>query len=444
MAASGSPRRRGRAAVLDPETLLDRVHAVVRAGAAAGTWRLPMAAFNRLRADVDRAAGIDPAGPDRTPTADAIQMRFNQFAGRAVSWEELLDGARRTGRQRTMWLAALRREEAREGLTVDVVAHALRYVAARRGAETLSFDDYHDTREALVRADRERFGDDSLLDRLLPTANQLLVYCGRDWNRAAKLAGLQMRRSRPPAGSTTRTGQPAKTLGYAEAIAFYGALNGTWPSYPTLLAFARSCNFALADVPPGGMGPWREQAAALLEAEGVTPPSGTSRLGRGKRLTYRYPVNGIPGAPPQVSNNSKLSGAVAEKLRELRRELAVIGLRVWLAELSANDKRTQATYRRWQVGSQWPAASTLARLGGFTELKAEAEQANQHDRRRTGQPLPPEVVARAKAVRAEMTQLADGGQGPVPPVPFGEALRAVLAGPHAEVLAPKQSRPRTR
>lgn len=440
MAASSSPRRRGRAAVLDPETLLDRVHAVVHAGAAAGMWRLPMAAFNRLRADVDRAAGVDPAGSYRTPTAEGIKLRFEQLAGRAVSWEELLDGARRTGRERTMWLAALRREEPREVLTHEMVAHALRFVAARRGADALGADEYIQTREELVAADRVRFGDDSLLDRLLPTGNQVLAYCGGDWNAATRLAGLEKRRIPVRGGSTTRTGQPAKTLSFPEAIAFYGALNGTWPSYSVLLAFERSCNFALADVPPGGMAPLREQAAALLRAEGVTPPTGASRLGRGKRLSYRYPVNGIPGAPPRVSNSVKLPDDVAARRDELRRGLAVISLRVWLAELAANDKRTQAQYRRWQVGSQWPAASTLGRLGGFSALKAEAEQANQEARRQTGNPLPPEVLARADAIRAEMVQVAGGA--PVQPVPFGEALRAVLAGPHAEVVAPMQSKPR--
>jgi hypothetical protein len=67
-------------------------------------------------------------------------------------------------------------------------------------------------------------------------------------------------------------------------------------------AFAGPCASRTAD-PTAPMAPVREQAAELLAAEGITPPTRTRGGGKGKRLTYRHPAGGIPGAPPEASRS---------------------------------------------------------------------------------------------------------------------------------------------
>jgi hypothetical protein len=133
------------------------VRAAVRAGDAPSPAAVSMAVFNAAKVGVDRARGIpDPERTlDRTPTAQAIQLRFKQLAGRPIPWPELLSGALRPARQRVMWLAALRREDRRDDLSDELVTHALWLVATHKGAETLSTREYVQRREKLVAQDRE-------------------------------------------------------------------------------------------------------------------------------------------------------------------------------------------------------------------------------------------------------------------------------------------------
>lgn len=448
-AQHGGPKpkpRRGRTATHDPEALLDLIGEVARAAAAAGAAvvaeRISMPTFNNVKLDVDRARGLaDPrTDPERTPSADAIQMRFKELAGKPVPWAELVEVALRPPEKRTMWLAALRRDEARDDLTDELVAHALRRVAHERGSDTLRQHEYEETAGELIEAERELRGDEGLLAWLLPTLNQMLAHCGFEWSKALKLAGL--RPSPPPKAKPRRKRpkiNPIPGAPMAQMVAVYGALNGVWPSYPTLLHFARSCGLRMANKPVSGMGPLRADATALLEAHGVPAPTRTRGGGKAKRLSYRYPVDGIPGLPLRDSDERRGQLRGNPRLGELRRELAVLSLRVWLDSTPTSAKRVRAEYVRWQVGGDWSSASTLNRHGGFAALKREAREANAEARRRDGSEVPGAALARADAIRAEMEAIDAAGQTRQPkPVPFGDALRAVLAGPHAEAEAPKQ------
>jgi len=442
--ASQRPQpRRGRTATHDAETLLDLVAAVARAAVTAGRARLPervsMAAFNTVKLDVDRARGIaDPrTSPERTPTADAIQMRFKELAGRPVRWAELVEVALRAPDKRSMWLGVLRRDDARDDLTDQLVAHALQRVAHERRAGTVARHEYAETQQELVAADRDLHGEDGLLEEVLPTANQILAYCGASWVTALKLAGLRHYRQAPSA----RNHQPNLLAGtpFAQMVAFYAALNGHWPSTGVLKHFAASCNIRMQNVPSGGVRPARADAVRLLEGAGVAPPSRTQGGGRAQRLTYRFPVNGIPGAFLRATDPARARPGENPRLDALRRELAVISMRVWLAGLAAGDKRVRAAYVRWQVGSDWTTASSLARhrLGSFAELKREANDENVRVRQGGGDPLA-DATARATVIRAEIQAISASGTVQPEPVPFADALRAVLAGPHDEAQPPKQ------
>lgn len=339
-----------------------------------------------------------------------------------------------------MWLAVLRRDDARDDLTDALVAHALQRVAHERRAATVARHEYAETQQRLIAADRNLHGEDGLMEEVLPTDNQILAYCGASWVNALKLAGLKHYRQ----PLSARNPQPPKNflpaLPYAEMVAFYAALNRHWPSHGVLLHIAASRNIRMQERPAGGVGAVRAEAARLLKAAGIAPPARTQGGGRAQRLTYRFPVNGIPGAPLRASDPARARPGENPRLDALRRDLAVISLRVWLAGLAAGAKRTRAEYVRWQVGSDWTTASSFDRhrLGSFSELKREASDENARVRQAGGDPLA-DALAGAAVIRADIEAIRNAGAARQPdPVPFADALRAVLAGPHVEAQPPKQ------
>jgi hypothetical protein len=92
-APSAGSRRRGPDSTHTDEALLDLVAAVAHAAAADPSERLTVAArvsmaeFNRVKVAVDHARGVTGAAdPERTPTANAIHLRFNKDAARKVKW----------------------------------------------------------------------------------------------------------------------------------------------------------------------------------------------------------------------------------------------------------------------------------------------------------------------------------------------------------------------
>jgi hypothetical protein len=172
------------------------------------------------------------------------------------------------------------------------------------------------------------------------------------------------------------------------------------------------------------------RAAALLAEHGIEPPPATRAkpLGKGRRLTYRYPTAGVLGAPPASGAPRNERGRLA-----LRHELAVLGLRVWLASVPAGGSASQDTYRRWRSGTHFLAPSRFKDSGGFTHLKREALDANARARREHGEAVPASTLARIDEVVAQLARPLSTVD-----VPFGNALRAVMAGAHAERQPPKQ------
>lgn len=415
----------------DPETLLDLVAAVARAavrdGHVAAAENVSMPVFNRVKVDVDSARGItDPRrNAERTPSADAIQMRFKQLAAAPVKWQELVRVSLLPFDKRTMWLVALRREDRRLDLNDQVVWLALRRVAGELTIPTLSRDQYARTREKLVADDIARYGDDELMSKLLPTVGQVIYHC-KTWSAALTLAGLS-----PPTVSEAPPPPPQHAgLPLPEAMAFYAALNGVWASRRTLRDFATVSGFALADHTGVDWDQLIQQAHQLLAEHDIQPPPPVRAkpLGKGKRLTYQYPVDGVPGAPRPQGAPRDLTDVKAR-----RREVAVLGLRLWLASLGTTDRASQDAYRQWRRGTPLLAPNRFGELGGFTQLKRAALAANAQARQDKGQAVPDSTLAHIDQLRAQLAQPA-----PTEPVPFSEALTAVLAGPRAMRQAPKQ------
>ena len=273
---------------------------------------------------------------------------------------------------------------------------------------------------------------------MLPTDNQILVYCDANWVTALKLAGLKHYRQ----AKSARNPQPATSLleamPFAEMVAFYAALNGHWPSNGVLKHFAATCNIRMQMLPRRGAARTRQSGppAACRRRCDAGPYPGRRRR---PPPDLPLPLNGIPGAPLRATDPARARPGDNPRLDALRRELAVISLRMWLAGLAAGDKRVRAEYVRWQVGSDWTTASSLGRhrVGSFAELKREASDENARVRQAGGDPLA-DAAARANVIRAEIQAISASGTVQPDSVPFADALRAVLAGPHGEVQPPKQ------
>ncbi|HLH64363.1 MAG TPA: hypothetical protein VKV27_01560 [Solirubrobacteraceae bacterium] len=462
---SSPPRRRGRDSAHSDAELLALVAAVVRAVAAdpadreTAPGRVSMSAFNRLRAHVDRARGITDADhPERTPTAEAIHLRFNKDAGRKVSWREIVGGALRE--DPTMWLAALGREP-EQLVPPEVVVYALRRVASALGVSVLGREAYRERRAALIATDRELFGEDGLLEQTLPTVNQIEGQYGfADACQMAGLGGARAMLTVEAAAARRASPPPPQPVGLPApvAMALYAALNDKWPSRDTLRAFAAASGFTLASVKGLDWEAAMAEAGEMLQAEGVTAPElvRAKPNGRGRRLTFRAPVEMPPGAPRRTERRPRnhqslsegLTGTEIERLRRgdpalwaARHELYLIALRVWLDGLSARDRRSRLAYIAWRRGTAWPAPNGFDRddHGGFTALRDEASRLNAAERRRGRAAVPAELLNRARELQAQLRPAdappvrSDASARAAEVFEFGTALRAVLAGECREV-----------
>lgn len=374
-------------------------------------------AFDRWRrqADVDR--GVDPDGPERTPSAAEVRRRLGAAANRPLSWSGIVTGA--LGDEHEPWLRAATRETAAE-VSPAQLSFGLRYVAQTLDTRSLNRDLYEAERACLVVADEQRFGDGARLRDLLPTVEQIDGQYG--WTNALVLVGLAARRpkERRRAGRRAPAGLPV-----VEAVGFFGALNGRWPSATELAAWARDSRFALTNPAPL-RDQWDAvcaQAGQLLAGAGcaVPGPYEPPRGGRGaRRPGYRYPVDGIPGAPPPARlGPNRTPPEQAARVREL----CVLGLRHFL---SGATRDSLSAYRKWLPGTEWPGLSTINRHGGFADLREEARTANRASRAEYGVDITDAARARAQ----ELQLLIDTAPA-VEPVPFAEAVAALLAGPLA-------------
>lgn len=245
----------------------------------------------------------------------------------------------------------------------------------------------------------------------------------------------------------------------ATAAALYAALNWTWPSYTVLRSFAQHADFALTTKEQGRS--WADVISAareLLVGEGldVPPGDGPKPLGKGKRLKFRYPINGIPGAPPARTRAARASGdgnepkprQRADEAERLRREWCVIALRVFLAQLRASERDGQRDYADWRQGTGWPAHGELTRRGGLELLRTEARKANAAEQRRTGKKVSDAALVRGEELTARFRPAKGRGKSraataavtrpQVTPVRFEETVRFVLGALTAEAMGPKQ------
>ena len=155
----------------------------------------------------------------------------------------------------------------------------------------------------------------------------------------------------------------------------------------------------------------------------------------GTRITYLYPVDGIPGVPRNLSRDRN-QGPDSERL-VLKRRLFALGVRIWLLTLSGAEKATRNDYQRWQAGTGFLSSNNVDRFGQWSEIKREAEEENGRVRAEGGDPLA-DAWEQHAAVQAERDALI--ATASIADFSFPDALKAVLAGPHAEAVMPIQGK----
>lgn len=196
---------------------------------------------------------------------------------------------------RSMWLSTVRRAEPTDPVPNRQLVFALRFIAAQRESDTLTRSQYRDTREEAVAADEARRGDDALLGRLLPTLNQIDGQVR--WKKRSSspaCASRQHRRvSRPGSTTSARVCRPRRPMAFYAALMTGGRHASGYAGSPTTASSRWPTSRASTGKASCGTHgrSWKPRACRHRH-------DGPKSLGKGKRLSYRYPANGIPGTPP--------------------------------------------------------------------------------------------------------------------------------------------------
>jgi hypothetical protein len=268
------------------------------------------------------ALAANPAAPERTsqrqwdearataghpdaPTARAICMSLK------VSWQELLTLVFNEERNTTMSAAANQRAWFKVP-TEEEIFFALRFVAMKRGVETLSYADYERGREQLIAADKKRMGNESVLEQVLPRAGQIWNACGKDWEYALTVAQLTPQRQ-----VKHETSMPVEDV-YDALVRWTGARPQGWL---TLDRFAQMANLPMSR--RLGRKPFKQLEKAIIakrKKQGLPVPKQVMNMGEAKHLPLPddlFDRRKAPRSPKRDGTYETVLGCLAEYVRTL-------------------------------------------------------------------------------------------------------------------------------
>jgi hypothetical protein len=246
-------------------------------------------------------------------------------------------------------------------LTKEYVAFAIKLVARRLNAATLTPGEYRVEREAMLRADRARWLHGRQL--LLPNDDQIRGVAGGTaagaWHAALGLAGLTANQ-RASDKSTQRV------ITRVEVMERFHDAYGEAPSLTTLMAFARGNNLATSDEHHRKWSEAYAEWVAPRRARGLPAPRVVERRGgpRGRKpRDYSREVGAArPGEQPHKRKWSDPNDCTAWIAR-------------YLAALAPGEKSTVRGYDDWartQPGA--PRASKFGQHGGWEKLRRKAQE----------------------------------------------------------------------
>jgi hypothetical protein len=305
------------------------IYDVVSAVAMHGKPEKPEAITVRAWSNARAGAGWPDA-----PTAHALCMRLGR------GWREILHDALSPHRDHAQIEATRKQTDERSDLDYRHVRFAIRMVAGARGQDTLTPDEYMETREKIIAADRRR-STGGVLERLLPTANQIRWVMGNDegaWQRAvADVAGLRAPRKRGRG--------PAKGMPIVDAYVLYVKVAGCRVAKNELIRFAADSGFKTAKREAGK--PWSEYEREVAE--------------RLAKLGLAIPKTRLPKqAEPPIADPALIPDEYRRyEEAPVSDEDAIRALREYHGLLSSQTTRTQARYRQMvKQHPHWPGRST--------------------------------------------------------------------------------------
>jgi hypothetical protein len=241
-------------------------------------------------------------------------------------------------------------------LTAERVRFALRLVAGRRGAVTLTTGAYEAERAALLAEDRR----DWLHGRRLRLPSAAAIRLAADgWDAALTLAGLATDVRPPQAIRQT-------ILSRLDVMDRFHDHYGEQPTQKALLAFARGNGIPMSDE---NKRPWSETVAEWRQRRrerGLPEPRAAARKGGRGVTAPNYSADVGAARPDEQPHRGKWSAEAA----------CVAWVARYLASLPMRGRSTQDGYRRW--ANQHPGAPSPSRFdqhGGWEVVRRAAAEA---------------------------------------------------------------------
>jgi hypothetical protein len=328
----------------------------------------PLLLLRGVRAVVLLANPSDPRAVSQRAFDDARQWSdytdlpvARQIARElGLSWRDVIALAREPEARQAHGLGLRSREwSPRDWLTAERIMFALRLVAGRRRARTLTMGAYDAERGVLLAADARDWRHGRRLR--LPDAEAIRVAAG-GWDAALRLAGLEVG-SRPAQG--IRQVIPSRL----DVMDRFHDYHGEQPTKRALEAFARGNGIPMSDENKRAWSEtvkgWRQRRRERGLADARAPER---KGGRGVRAPdYSANVGAArPGEQPHRGKWSDEADCVAWVAR-------------YVASLPAGERSTQDGYRCWagqHPGA--PNASRLAQHGGWEAVRRKALARNAH------------------------------------------------------------------
>jgi len=360
------------ASAFEPLVLLHMVRDVAEAAGGDRPQRVSTRAW-------DRARQLSEAFRD-APPARRICEHLD------LSWEKLRELAFLAPSGQRIALGQALNERQGNWLTPEYSDYALALVARRLGTRTLTPDRYRVERAQMLGADRRSTHGGHLR---LPTEDQIAALAG-SWDRALAHAGLGAR----PARGRQQTRQRPLTI--VEALERCYEHYETEPTGAELHAFAKANGIPLARD--------RSRTWASYIAEW-----------KARRRAGELPVpDGPPPRQQRWDYTQNIGAAQAGERRRgswTRNELVEVLVR-YLDQLRPRQRSTERGYNDWaatQTGA--PSSSAFDHHGGWTVLRAFAQDELRR-RRQAGKGSEPQPsLAAAKTIKAKRRRAPTTGPG---------------------------------
>jgi hypothetical protein len=335
MSATGTAHRR--ASEFEPLALLHVIRQVARSSLVVDPQRISTRSWDAARELSERFGDVPAA------------RRICEHLG--LPWEKICELAFMNGHAQRVALGHALGGEQADWLTQEYSWFALRLIARRLGAASVTPGQYRAEQQAMVAPRRGRWSIDRCVP--IPTAEQIQTLAG-SWDEALAYAGLAPRHGL--GGHHARVGP----VPIVEVLDRCYEHHGTEPTLGELVLFARANGIPFPRKERGRpyssyVKEWKDGRSA----RGLDPPDGPPP--KCERPDYSADVGAA------LPEERRANGAWADHTE------VVTWVARYLAELNARDGASQRGYDAWarqQEGAPW--ASVLERHGGWGAVREEA------------------------------------------------------------------------